>query len=160
MEMNGSERIRASREVVYEALNNPEVLKQALPGCESLEKISDSEFNAVLVVKVGIIKATFKMVGTLMDLDPPNGYTLRGEGKGGVAGFAKGNAQVSLESDGDATVLHYKVTADIGGKLAQLGARLINATALKFAEEFFGNFSRAVTGQEAAIPSPTSLQNT
>lgn len=150
MEMNGSERIGASREVVYAALNNPEILKQALPGCEQLEKVSDTEFNAVLVIKVGVIKATFKMAGTLSDLDPPNGYTLNGEGKGGVAGFAKGRAQVRLEEDGDATILHYTVTADIGGKLAQLGARLINSTAMKFAGEFFGNFGRAVARAEAA----------
>jgi carbon monoxide dehydrogenase subunit G len=146
MEMNGSERIGATREVVYAALNDPEILKKSLPGCEVLDKVSDTEFNATIVVKVGVIKATFKMVGNLMDLDPPNGYTLRGEGKGGMAGFAKGSAKVSLEADGDATILHYTASADIGGKLAQLGARLINSTAMKFAEEFFGNFSRAVAG--------------
>ncbi|HVL77080.1 MAG TPA: carbon monoxide dehydrogenase subunit G [Noviherbaspirillum sp.] len=150
MEMSGSERIGASREAVYAALNDPEILKQALPGCQELEKVSDTEFNAVIVVKVGVIKATFKMAGTLMDLDPPNGYTLKGEGKGGVAGFAKGSAQVRLEEDGDATILHYTVAADIGGKLAQLGARLINSTAMKFAGEFFGNFSRIVAGEGAA----------
>jgi carbon monoxide dehydrogenase subunit G len=148
MEMNGSERIAASREAVYAALNDPEILKQALPGCQELDKVSDTEFNAVIVVKVGVIKATFKMAGTLMDLDPPNGYTLKGEGKGGVAGFAKGNAQVRLEEDGDGTILHYTVAADIGGKLAQLGARLINSTAMKFSGEFFGNFSRIVAGEE------------
>lgn len=148
MEMNGSERIGASREAVYAALNDPEILKQSLPGCQELEKVSDTEFNATIVVKVGVIKATFKMAGTLMDLDPPNGYTLKGEGKGGVAGFAKGSAQVRLEQDGDGTILHYTVAADIGGKLAQLGARLINSTAMKFASEFFGNFSRIVAGEE------------
>jgi carbon monoxide dehydrogenase subunit G len=150
MEMSGSERIGASREAVYAALNDPEILKQALPGCQELEKVSDTEFNAVIVVKVGVIKATFKMAGTLLDLDPPNGYTLKGEGKGGVAGFAKGNAQVRLEEDGGGTILHYTVGADIGGKLAQLGARLINSTAMKFAGEFFGNFSRIVAGEGAA----------
>jgi len=148
MEMNGSERIGASREAVYAALNDPEILKQSLPGCQELEKVSDTEFNATIVVKVGVIKATFKMAGTLMDLDPPNGYTLRGEGKGGMAGFAKGSAQVRLEEDGDGTILHYTVAADIGGKLAQLGARLINSTAMKFAGEFFGNFGRIVAGDK------------
>lgn len=148
MEMNGSERIGASREAVYAALNDPEILKQSLPGCQELEKVSDTEFNATIVVKVGVIKATFKMAGTLMDLDPPNGYTLRGEGKGGVAGFAKGSAQVRLEEDGDGTILHYTVAADIGGKLAQLGARLINSTAMKFAGEFFANFGRIVAGDK------------
>jgi carbon monoxide dehydrogenase subunit G len=154
MEMNGSERIGAKREVVYAALNDPEILKASLPGCQVLDKVSDTEFHATIVVKVGVIKATFKMVGTLMDLDPPNGYTLRGEGKGGVAGFAKGNAKVSLETDGDATILNYTVAADIGGKLAQLGARLINSTAMKFSEEFFGNFSRAVAGDAPAGDAP------
>jgi carbon monoxide dehydrogenase subunit G len=154
MEMNGSERIGAKREVVYAALNDPEILKASLPGCQVLDKVSDTEFHATIVVKVGVIKATFKMVGTLMDLDPPNGYTLRGEGKGGMAGFAKGSAKVSLEADGDATILNYTVAADIGGKLAQLGARLINSTAMKFAEEFFGNFSRAVAGDAPAGDAP------
>src|SRR5712664_505965 len=113
MDMTGSERIAASREVVYAALNNPEILKQSLPGCEALDKVSDTEFNAVIVIKVGPIKATLKLEGTLSDLDPPKGYTLKGEGKGGVAGFAKGSARISLDEDGDATVLTYTVTADV-----------------------------------------------
>lgn len=150
MDMSGSERINASREVVYAALNDPEILKQALPGCEELEKVSDTEFNATIVIKVSVIKATFKLAGTLSDLDPPNGYTLKGEGKGGVAGFAKGSAQVRLEEDGDATILHYTVKADIGGKLAQLGARLINSTAMKFSGDFFKKFNHVVTGEESA----------
>lgn len=149
MEMNGSERIGARRDIVYAAMNNPDFLKQSLPGCEALEKVSDTEFKAVLVIKVGPIKATFNMAGTLSDLDPPNGYTLKGEGKGGMAGFAKGSAQIRLEEQGDETILHYTVAADIGGKLAQLGARLINSTAMKFAGEFFSNFSRAVAGPAA-----------
>jgi carbon monoxide dehydrogenase subunit G len=161
MDMTGSERIGANREVVYAALNNPEILKQSLPGCESLDKVSDTEFNAVIVIKVGPIKATFKLAGTLSDLDPPKGYTLSGEGKGGVAGFAKGSAKIHLDEDGDATILTYTVTADIGGKFAQLGARLINSTAMKFAGEFFVNFSRAVSGEStgnAAADSAPSRQ--
>jgi carbon monoxide dehydrogenase subunit G len=149
MEMNGSERIAARRDIVYAALNNPDILKQALPGCETLDKVSDTEFNAVLVIKVGPIKATFNMAGTLSDLDPPNGYTLKGEGKGGMAGFAKGSARIRLEEQGGETILHYTVAADIGGKLAQLGARLINSTAMKFAGDFFGNFSRVVAAPAA-----------
>jgi carbon monoxide dehydrogenase subunit G len=149
MDMTGSERIAVRREVVYAALNDPEILKQSLPGCESLDKVSDTEFNAVIVIKVGPIKATFKLAGTLSDLDPPKGYTLKGEGKGGVAGFAKGSAQIHLEEDGDATVLTYTVKADIGGKFAQLGARLIDSTAMKFAGEFFVKFNRAVSGEPA-----------
>ncbi|MDB5762544.1 MAG: carbon monoxide dehydrogenase subunit family protein [Herminiimonas sp.] len=148
MDMTGSERIPASREVVYEALNNPEILKQSMPGCQELNKVSDTGFDAVVVIKVGPIKATFKMAGTLSDLDPPNGYTISGEGKGGVAGFAKGSAKVHLEQDGDATILTYEVHADVGGKFAQLGARMINSTAMKFAGDFFVNFNRAVTGEQ------------
>jgi carbon monoxide dehydrogenase subunit G len=149
MEMTGSERIPASREAVYAGLNDPEILRRSMPGCQELNKVSDSEFDAVIVIKVGPIKATFKMAGTLADLDPPNGYTISGEGKGGVAGFAKGSAKVRLEADGDATILHYEVHADVGGKFAQLGARLINTTAMKFAGDFFVNFGRAVAGEQA-----------
>jgi carbon monoxide dehydrogenase subunit G len=149
MEMTGNERIPASRAAVYAALNDPEILKKSLPGCQELTKMSDTEFNAIIVIKMGPIKATFNMTGTLSDLDPPNGYTIRGEGKGGVAGFAKGGANVRLEDDGDATLLSYDVKADVGGKFAQLGARLINSTAMKFSSDFFGNFSRAVSGEQA-----------
>lgn len=148
MEMNGSERIAASPAEVYAALNDAEILKQAMPGCQELNKVSDTEFDAVIVIKVGPIKATFKLAGTLSDLDPPHGYTISGEGKGGVAGFAKGSAKVRLEPDGDGTILNYSVHADIGGKLAQLGARLINSTAMKFAGGFFANFNRVLTGEE------------
>lgn len=154
MDMTGSERIAARRDVVYAALNNPEILKQSLPGCEELQKVSDTEFNAVIVIKVGPIKATFKLAGTLADLDPPKTYTLNGEGKGGVAGFAKGSAQVRLDEDGDVTVLTYTVKADIGGKFAQLGARLINSTAMKFAGDFFANFNRAVAGEPVGEAQP------
>ncbi len=150
MKMSGSERIAASREQVYAALNNPEILKQAMPGCQELNKVSETEFDAVIVIKVGPIKATFKFAGTLSDLDPPNGYTISGEGKGGVAGFAKGSAKVGLEPDGDGTILTYEVHADVGGKFAQLGARLINSTAMKFAGDFFVNFSRTVAGEQGA----------
>jgi hypothetical protein len=150
MEMTGSERIPANREAVYAGLNNPDTLRQSLPGCQELNKVSDSEFDAVIVIKMGPIKATFKLAGTLTDLDPPNGYTLSGAGKGGVAGFAKGTAKVRLEADGDATILHYEVQADIGGKLAQLGARLINSTAMHFAGDFFVNFGRAMGGEQPA----------
>jgi carbon monoxide dehydrogenase subunit G len=150
MEMTGSERIPANREAVYAGLNNPDILRQSMPGCQELNKVSDSEFDAVIVIKMGPIKATFKLAGTLTDLDPPNGYTLSGAGKGGVAGFAKGTAKVRLEADGDATILHYEVQADIGGKLAQLGARLINSTAMNFAGDFFVNFGRAMAGEQPA----------
>src|ERR1700744_3425819 len=118
MEMNGSERIQASKEAVWAALNDVEVLKQCIPGCESLEKTSDTEMTAKVVLKIGPIKASFAGRVQLSDLDPPNGYRISGEGSGGVAGFAKGGATVKLESDaGDVTVLHYTVDAQVGGKV-------------------------------------------
>ena len=144
MDMNGSQRIEASRELVYAALNDVDVLKQCIPGCESIEKTSDNEMNAKVTLRVGPVKASFTGKVTLSDFDPPNGYTITGEGSGGMAGFAKGSAAVKLEADGDATILHYTVKAEIGGKLAQLGQRLIGGTAKKMADEFFANFARAL----------------
>ena len=146
MDMNGSQRIEASRELVYAALNDVDVLKQCIPGCESIEKTSDNEMNAKVTLRVGPVKASFTGNVTLSDFDPPNGYTITGEGSGGMAGFAKGSAAVKLEADGDATILHYTVKAEIGGKLAQLGGRLIDATATKLAGEFFEKFSGIVGG--------------
>lgn len=144
MDMNGSQRIEASREKVYAALNDVEVLRQCIPGCESIEKTSDNEMNAKVTLRVGPVKASFTGKVILSDLDPPNGYTITGEGAGGMAGFAKGSAAVKLEAEGDATILHYTVKADVGGKLAQLGGRLIDATATKLAGEFFGKFGSIV----------------
>lgn len=146
MDMNGSQRIEATRELVYAALNDVDVLKQCIPGCESIEKTSDNEMNAKVTLRVGPVKASFTGKVTLSDFDPPNGYTITGEGSGGMAGFAKGSAAVKLEADGDATILHYTVKAEIGGKLAQLGGRLIDATATKLAVEFFEKFSGIVGG--------------
>jgi hypothetical protein len=146
MDMNGSQRIEASREKVYAALNDVDVLKQCIPGCESIEKTSDNEMNAKVTLRVGPVKASFTGKVTLSDFDPPNGYTITGEGSGGMAGFAKGSAVVKLEADGEATILHYTVKAEIGGKLAQLGGRLIDATATKLAGEFFEKFSGIVGG--------------
>lgn len=165
MDMTGSERIAAPRERVYQALNDPEILKAAIPGCEAIEKTSDTEMTATVVTKVGPVKAKFQGAVTLSDLDPPNGYTISGEGKGGPAGFAKGGARVRLEPDGpngEATVLHYEVKADVGGKLAQLGSRLIDGTARKLAGEFFTNFAalvvapagEAAPAAAAAAPTP------
>jgi carbon monoxide dehydrogenase subunit G len=151
MDMTGSERIAASREKVYEALNDPEILKAAIPGCESIEKTSATEMTATVVTKVGPVKAKFQGAVTLSDFDPPKGYSIRGEGKGGAAGFAKGGAKVRLEEDGGATVLHYEVKADVGGKLAQLGSRLIDSTAKKLAGEFFARFGEIVMGQAADV---------
>lgn len=150
MDMNGSQRIEASREKVYAALNDVDVLKQCIPGCESIEKTSDSEMNAKVTLRVGPVKASFTGKVILSDFDPPNGYMITGEGAGGMAGFAKGSAVVKLEADGDATILHYTVKADVGGKLAQLGGRLIDATATKLAGEFFEKFGGIVG--PAAVP--------
>ncbi len=144
MDMTGSQRIEASREVVYAALNDVDILRQCIPGCETVEKTSDTEMTAKVTLKIGPVKASFSGKVTLSDLDPPNGYTITGEGSGGAAGFAKGGAKVSLEADGEATMLHYTVEAQIGGKLAQLGGRLIDATSKKLAGDFFEKFSEIV----------------
>ena len=146
MDMNGSQRIEASREVVYAALNDVDILGQCIPGCESIEKTSDTEMVAKATLRIGPVKASFSGNVTLSDLDPPNGYTIFGEGSGGMAGFAKGGAQVKLEEDGNATILHYTVKADIGGKLAQLGSRLIDGTAKKLTGDFFEKFGTIVGG--------------
>ena len=145
MEMNGGNRLEASREVVWQALNDPEVLKHCIPGCESLEKTSDTEFAAQVTIKVGPIKAKFNGKVTLSDIVAPDSYRLSGEGQGGVAGFAKAAINVRLEAESETvTVLHYDVKANVGGKLAQVGARLIDATARKLADQFFARFEQVV----------------
>jgi carbon monoxide dehydrogenase subunit G len=155
MDMTGQYRIPAPREQVWAALNDPAMLKASLPGCETLEKLSDREFAATVIAKVGPVKAKFNGNVTLSNLNPPEGYTISGEGKGGAAGFAKGGADVRLTEDGDITVLTYTAKADVGGKLAQLGSRLIDGTAKKMADEFFDNFSQQVAGPlPAAMPEP------
>jgi carbon monoxide dehydrogenase subunit G len=149
MDMTGTQRIEAPREAVWAALNDPYVLKRCIPGCESIEKISDTEMNAKVTLKIGPVKASFTGKVTLSDLDPPNGYQINGEGAGGGAGFAKGGATVRLQKDGSATILDYDVKAQIGGKLAQLGGRLIDSTAKKLAGEFFEKFGEVVAPSEA-----------
>jgi carbon monoxide dehydrogenase subunit G len=149
MEMHGELRVPASRQLVWERLNDPETLKTCIPGCQTVEKISDTEFTAKVVAKVGPVKATFNGKVTLSDLNPPAGYTITGEGTGGVAGFAKGSATVALEEDGAETVLRYGVNAQVGGKLAQIGSRLVDATARKMSDDFFKSFVGAVTGNGA-----------
>lgn len=145
MKMADSQRIDAPLQKVWEALNDAEILKASIPGCEELIKHSDTEMEAKVKLKVGPVKASFGGKVTLKDLDPPNGYTIEGEGSGGVAGFARGGATVRLEADGpDATILHYDVDAKVGGKLAQLGARLIDSTARRLAGEFFTTFGEQV----------------
>jgi carbon monoxide dehydrogenase subunit G len=144
MEMSGEYKINASRQQVWDALNDPEILKQSIPGCEEIEQSSPTQMSAKVTAKVGPVKAKFAGEVELSDLDPPNGYRISGEGKGGAAGFAKGGANVVLEEDGDGTILKYEVDAQVGGKLAQLGARLIDGTAKKMASQFFENFAAAV----------------
>ncbi|MGH6768402.1 MAG: SRPBCC family protein [Xanthobacteraceae bacterium] len=144
MTMSGEVQLPATREEVWAKLNDPEVLKACVPGCEQLDKISDTEFQAVASIKVGPVKARWKGKVRLSDLDPPNGYKISGEGEGGVAGFAKGNAAVGLTDKDGGTLLSYNVEAQIGGKLAQLGQRLINSAAKKTADDFFANFAKAV----------------
>jgi carbon monoxide dehydrogenase subunit G len=150
MEMSGEYRIAASRDKVWAALNDPEILKASIPGAQSLEKVSDTEMTATVVSKIGPVKATFHGNVTLSNIDPPNGYTITGEGKGGVAGFAKGGADVSLTEDGPVTILRYNAKGQVGGKLAQVGARLIDATAKQMADQFFGNFAEKVGGRPPA----------
>lgn len=148
MDMTGERRIPAPRARVWDALNDTDVLKASIPGCESLEKLEDNQLKATASVKIGPIAARFTGKVQLLDLDPPNSYRIDGEGQGGVAGFAKGGAVVRLAEDGADTLLTYDVKAQVGGKIAQLGARLIDASAKQMADAFFNNFSRIVTEAE------------
>ena len=144
MTMTGEVQLPAAREVVWQKLNDAEVLKACIPGCEELNKTSDTEFQAIAVAKIGPVKAKFKGKVHLTDLDPPNGYRISGEGDGGVAGFAKGGATVALSDKDGGTLLTYNVEAQIGGKLAQLGQRLVNGAAKKLADDLFRNFAASV----------------
>ncbi len=161
MELKDEIRINAPRAQVYAALNDPDILRQSIPGCESLQKNSDTEFEATVTSKVGPLTAKLKGAVTLSDLDPPAGYTLAGEGKGGPAGFAKVKARVALADEGAATLLRYEVKAEVGGKLGQLGGAIIDRTARKLAGEFFQQFESLVSvpvpaeeaaGAAAAMP--------
>jgi hypothetical protein len=154
MDMSGERRIHAPRQKIWDALNDPEVLKTCIPGCDSMEKISETELKASAAIKIGPISARFGGKVTLSDIDPPNGYTISGEGQGGVAGFAKGGATVRLRADGDATILSYDVNAQVGGKIAQLGARLIDASAKQMADTFFDRFSARLAPPPTEEPIP------
>ncbi|MEW5425213.1 carbon monoxide dehydrogenase subunit G [Amorphus sp. 3PC139-8] len=156
MEMTGEYRIPASREAVWEALNDPEILKACIPGCKSLEKTAEDAMTAVVQAKVGPVKATFNGSVTLQNLNPPTSYTIAGEGKGGVAGFAKGSADVNLAEHDGQTLLSYTATAQIGGKLAQLGSRLIDSTAKKYADDFFSCLAEKV-GTTPAVGTTTAV---
>jgi carbon monoxide dehydrogenase subunit G len=157
MQITGSFVVPAPRQRVWEALNDPEILRQSIPGCEELNRVGDNEFEGKIVAKVGPVKATFTGKVTLSDLDPPNGYTISGEGKGGVAGFAKGGAKVVLADDAGGTKLDYTADASVGGKLAQIGGRLIEAAANQTASEFFTKFSEVVGAGSAGVGVPSDV---
>jgi carbon monoxide dehydrogenase subunit G len=156
MEIKGEYKIAAPRDKVFAALNDAAILQACIPGCESLEKTSDTEMKAKVRLRIGPVSASFTGKVTLSDIDPPNGYRISGEGQGGVAGFAKGGAVVTLRDDGGATVLDYNVDAQVGGKIAQVGARLIDGTARKLADEFFGKFATTIGGPPAAAVAGTA----
>ena len=150
MEMTGEQLIAASQDSTWQALNDLDVLKACIPGCETIVPSGDNQFDVALTAKVGPVSAKFKGKLTLADLNPPHSYNLSFEGQGGVAGFAKGSAQVTLSPDDQATRLGYAVKANVGGKLAQIGSRLIDGAAKKLAEQFFSNFNKHVAGAEDA----------
>lgn len=154
MEISGDFRIPAPRERVWAALNDPDVLQKAIPGCEEIERLSNTELAARVALKIGPVRARFKGKVTLSDLDPPRSYRIDGEGQGGVAGFARGGARVTLDEVEDGTLLHYEARAEVGGKLAQVGQRLLDSTARKLADQFFGDFTAIVTAEAEAAPPP------
>jgi carbon monoxide dehydrogenase subunit G len=144
MEMTGSQLIPLPQQRVWQALNDPEVLKACIPGCESVEKVSDSEYRIAMTAAVGPVKARFTGKLVLSDVNPPTSYTLAFEGSGGAAGFGKGSSQVSLVPEGTDTRLNYTAKATVGGKLAQVGSRLIDGVSKKMAEDFFARFNQTV----------------
>ena len=163
MDLNGEYRIPAKRKDVWEALNDPEVLKQCIDGCEELSKDSDTQFSAKVTAKVDPVKAKFSGKVILSELDPPNGYKIAGEGQGGVAGFAKGGATVKLAEEDGNTLLSYTANAEVGGKLASVGSRLVEGVAKKQADDFFGKFSQLLGSdkdqeENTAINAETELE--
>jgi uncharacterized protein len=158
VEQTGEYRIAADRQTVWAALNDPDILCRSLDGCQSMNKVADDRFDAVIKAKVGPVSATFSAELELQDVQAPERYTIHANIKGGPAGFARGHARVDLIDHGDSTLLQYAVTASVGGKLAQVGSRLIDGTARKMAEGFFASFSQAVGGGDGAESSevPTS----
>lgn len=157
MEITGEYLVPAPLQRVWEALNDPRVLQASIAGCQSLEKISDTEFSAIVTTKVGPVSATFRGSVNLSELDAPHGYTLTGRGQGGAAGFAKMSSRVSLQPQGGQTLLRYTAQAEIGGKLASVGSRLVQAVAKKNADDFFAAFTRQLGGAPAALP-PAALE--
>jgi hypothetical protein len=150
MEMSGEERIPASQDATWAALNDPEILKACVPGCEAIERQEENEYQVLMVARIGPVSARFKGKLALSDLDPPHSYAIAFEGQGGAAGFGKGSARVQLAPDGDGTTLSYQVQASVGGKLAQIGSRLVDAAARKIATDFFAAFNEKVTSLHGA----------
>ncbi len=158
MDMTGERRIPAPRQKVWDALNDPQVLKACIPGCESVERQENGDLKATAAVKIGPISTRFSGTLKLLDLDPPNSYRIAGEGQGGAAGFAKGGATVNLADDGRFTLMRYEVKAEVGGKIAQLGSRLVDATSKQMADVFFDNFTAEVSGPpEVGADGPIGL---
>ncbi len=148
MKLEGSYIINASKEEVWLAMNNPEILQASIPGCESLEKLSETQFTAIVKAKIGPVKASFTGEVSLENLNPPHSYTLTGEGKGGLAGFASGAADITLSEHDEGTELQYEVEAQVGGKIAQIGSRLVGGAAKKLSDQFFRRFAAAINGEE------------
>ena len=157
MEMSGEQLIPASQQTVWQALNDPQMLKACVPGCESIEPAGENAYQVLMVARVGPVSAKFKGKLTLSDIHPPQSYAIAFEGQGGAAGFAKGGAQVRLTPEGSSTKLAYDVKASVGGKLAQIGSRLVDAAAKKIADDFFRNFNQKVAAlgdPEATVVPP------
>jgi len=150
MQLTGEYHIPAPRDRVWAMLNDADVLRACIPGCDSLEEDGPDAFKAKVTTKIGPVKASFNGAVTLSNMNPPESYTITGEGKGGVAGFARGGADIKLVEDGDGTILTYTADAQVGGKLAQLGGRLIDSTARKMADQFFGKFTEMAGGEKPA----------
>jgi len=159
MEMSGEQRIPLPQQKVWEALNDPAILKACIPGCESIDRVSDNEYKVAMTAAVGPVKAKFAGKLLLSDLNPPNSYSLAFEGSGGAAGFGKGSAQVALSPDGSGTLLSYKASATVGGKLAQIGSRLIDGVAKKMSDDFFARFNSTVAPAAATAPSESAADS-
>jgi uncharacterized protein len=150
MEMSGEQLVPASQQQTWDALNDPDMLKQCVPGCESIDPIAENQYQVLMVARVGPVSAKFKGKLTISEMNPPNSYSIAFEGQGGAAGFAKGGANVRLSEDAGQTKLAYDVKANVGGKLAQIGSRLIDAAAKKVADDFFKNFNQKVGALHAS----------
>ena len=158
MEMTGEQLIPASQQDTWNALNDPQVLKACIPGCESIERTGDNEYVVLMVARIGPVSAKFKGKLALTDVQPPVSYSMAFEGQGGPAGFAKGGAHVSLSAEENQTRLHYEAKANIGGKLAQIGSRLVDAAAKKVSDDFFRNFNERVSAQQESQHAKEALE--